>query len=201
MDYNFDLDDRKPMVKKVIKEVIIWLAEIALVVLLAYLIIAFGVEKTPVTGESMETTLQNGDKIIVNKMVYRFSDPDRFDVIVFKQNGKEHSYYNMKRIIGLPGETVRIINGAVYINGELLQEKIQTEPMLNGGLADEEVVLEENEYFVLGDNRNNSEDSRFANIGNILREDIIGKAWIRLKPFDFVNQMNMIHNQEEGQEE
>lgn len=201
MDYNFDLDDRKPMVKKVIKEVIIWLAEIALVVLLAYLIIAFGVEKTPVTGESMETTLQNGDKIIVNKMVYRFSDPDRFDVIVFKQNGKEHSYYNMKRIIGLPGETVRIINGAVYINGELLQEKVQTEPMLNGGLADEEVVLEENEYFVLGDNRNNSEDSRFANIGNILREDIIGKAWIRLKPFDFVNQMNTIHKQEEGQEE
>ena len=201
MDYNFDLDDRKPMVKKVIKEVVIWLAEIALVILLAYLIIAFGVEKTPVTGESMETTLQNGDKIIVNKMVYRFSDPDRFDVIVFKQNGKEHSYYNMKRIIGLPGETVRIINGTVYINGELLQEKIQTEPMLNGGLADEEVVLEENEYFVLGDNRNNSEDSRFANIGNILREDIIGKAWIRLKPFDFVNQMNTIHNQEEDQGE
>lgn len=168
----------------------IWLVEIIFVIVLAYLIIAYGVERTIVLGDSMNLTLKDREKIIINKMVYRYSDPERFDVIVFRQSGKEHSYYNIKRIIGLPGETVQIIDGMVSIDGTPLKEKIEVEPMVNGGLADEEILLEENEYFVLGDNRNNSEDSRFANIGTILRTDIIGKAWIRIKPFDFISQIN-----------
>lgn len=188
--YSFDIDEKEPKAKKIIKECMIWLVEIIFVIVLAYLIIAYGVERTIVLGDSMNLTLKDREKIIINKMVYRYSDPERFDVIVFRQSGKEHSYYNIKRIIGLPGETVQIIDGMVSIDGTPLKEKIEVEPMVNGGLADEEILLEENEYFVLGDNRNNSEDSRFANIGTILRTDIIGKAWIRIKPFDFISQIN-----------
>lgn len=185
--YSFDTDEKEPKVKKIIKECIIWFVEIIFVIVLAYLIIAYGVERTVVLGDSMNLTLKDREKVIINKMVYRYSDPERFDVVVFRQSGKEHSYYNIKRIIGLPGETVQIIDGVVFIDGTPLKEKIEVEPMVNGGLADEEILLEENEYFVLGDNRNNSEDSRFANIGAILRTDIIGKAWIRIKLFDFIS--------------
>lgn len=189
MNYNFDFDDKKNNRKKILKEIIIWFIEIAVVICLAYFIICFAVEKTTVVGGSMSNTLNEGDKVIINKFAYRFTKPKRFDIIVFKQNGKEHSYYNIKRIIGLPGETVQIVGGAVYINDEPLEERFEMEELNNGGLADEKISLDEDEYFVLGDNRNNSEDSRFANIGNITKKDIIGKAWIRLNPFDFINKI------------
>lgn len=197
MDYDFDFEreSRKPAVIKILIEIFIWAAQIAAVIFLAYFIIYYCVEKTAVIGSSMENTLSANDQIIINKFIYRISDPKRFDVIVFKQSGKEHSFYNIKRIIGLPGETIQIRDGAVYINGEELEEIIEVEEMINYGLAAEEIVLEENEYFVLGDNRNNSEDSRFASIGNITREEIIGKAFLRLSPFNFVNKLNLKDNQ------
>lgn len=190
MKYNFDSDDTNVKRKKIIKEVIIWVVEIIAVILLAYFLVEYAVEKTTVVGESMETTLQEGDKIVINKLAYRFSKPKRFDVIVFKQSGKEHSYYNIKRIIGLPGETVQIKDGVVYINDEPIKEKSAVDVIKNPGLSVEPILLEDKEYFVLGDNRNLSEDSRFANIGNVVFDDIIGKAWIRLKPFNFVNELN-----------
>jgi signal peptidase I len=197
MRYNFDSDETDKKRKKIIKEIIIWVVEIIAVILLAYFLVEYAVEKTTVVGESMETTLQEGDKLIVNKLAYRFSKPKRFDVIVFKQSGKEHSYYNIKRIIGLPGETVQIKDGIVYINDEPIKEKSVVEAIKNSGLAVEPITLEEKEYFVLGDNRNFSEDSRFANIGNVVLDDIIGKAWIRLKPFNFVNELNPAKNTSE----
>lgn len=190
MKYNFDSDDTNAKRKKIIKEVIIWVVEIIAVILLAYFLVEYAAEKTTVVGESMETTLQEGDKIVINKLAYRFSKPKRFDVIVFKQSGKEHSYYNIKRIIGLPGETVQIKDGVVYINDEPIKEKSAVDVIKNPGLSVEPIILEDKEYFVLGDNRNLSEDSRFANIGNVVFDDIIGKAWIRLKPFNFVNELN-----------
>lgn len=190
MRYNFDSEDTSERRKKIIKEIIIWVVEIIAVILLAYFLVEYAAEKTTVVGESMETTLQEGDKVIINKLAYRFSKPKRFDVIVFKQSGKEHSYYNIKRIIGLPGETVQIKDGVVYINGEPITEKSAVDVINNPGLAVEPITLEDKEYFVLGDNRNLSEDSRFANIGNVVLDDIIGKAWIRLKPFNFVNELN-----------
>lgn len=194
-DFDFERESRKPAVIKILIEIFIWAAQIAAVIFLAYFIIYYCVEKTTVIGSSMENTLSANDQIIINKFIYRISDPKRFDVIVFKQSGKEHSFYNIKRIIGLPGETIQIRDGAVYINGEELEEIIEVEEMINYGLAAEEIVLEENEYFVLGDNRNNSEDSRFASIGNITREEIIGKAFLRLSPFNFVNKLNLKDNQ------
>lgn len=189
---DMSLNSKKPKWKKFLRELLIFLTELLIVVLTAYLLIEFAVEKTTMLGVSMETTLSDGDKIIVNKLAYLRTGPERYDVIVFKQSGKEHSYYNVKRVIGIPGDTIEISNGRVYLNGEAAQEVIPVEPMRLSGLAETEIKLEENEYFVLGDNRNSSEDSRFANIGLVVRDDIIGKAWLKLSPFSFISKINRV---------
>lgn len=191
MPLNFDRESRKPTIMKIGIEIFIWAAQIAAVIFLAYFIVYYCIEKTNVIGSSMEKTLFAGDPIIIDKFSYRLTDPKRFDVIVFKQGGDEHSYYNIKRIIGLPGETVIIKDGIIYINGEILEDIVNVDEMANYGLTAEEILLEDNEYFVLGDNRNYSEDSRFASIGNITRDEIIGKAVIRLSPFNFVSKLNL----------
>lgn len=155
------------------------------VLCLTWLVITFVGQRTEVDGSSMEPTLTNGDNLIVDKLSYRFRDPERFDIIVFPYKHKPKTYY-IKRIIGLPGETVQIDEqGNVYINGEILSESYGREIIRpeNVGLAAEPIVLGEDEYFVMGDNRNNSTDSRFAQVGNIKREDIIGRAWVRIWPF------------------
>ena len=191
MDYDFEKESKNPTIKNILIEIFIWATMIGAVIFLAYFIVYYCVEKTNVIGESMENTLTADDVIIINKFTYHINDPKRFDVIVFKQSGKEHSYYNIKRIIGLPGERVLIKDDNIYINGEVIDDIVNVEPMINYGLADEEIILEDSEYFVLGDNRNNSEDSRFASIGNITRDDIIGKAALRLSPFNFISKLNL----------
>ncbi|MBQ7863986.1 MAG: signal peptidase I [Lachnospiraceae bacterium] len=184
------LNSKRPKYKKFFKSLFWWIVEIALVILAAWLIIEYAVEKTTMMGVSMNTTLNDGDKIIINKLAYLRSDPQRYDVIVFSQNKSGHGYYNMKRVIGLPGETVEIVNGEVYINGNKMDEVIPVEKMRVAGLADDAILLGENEFFVLGDNRNYSEDSRFANIGTVVKNDIIGKAWMRLEPFSIIDKIN-----------
>ena len=135
------------------------------------------------SGHSMETTLSDGDNLIVDKISYRFRDPERFEIIVFPFQYEEHTYY-IKRIIGLPGETVQVIDGYVYINGEMLDENYGLEVMDDPGIAAEPIILGEDEYFVLGDNRNHSSDSRDPSVGVLHRDDIMGRAWIRIWPFD-----------------
>ncbi len=185
------INTKKPRFKKFFKSLLFWIIEIALVILAAYLIIEYAVEKTTMMGVSMNTSLKDGDKIIINKLAYVRGEPKRYDVIVFNQSKNGHGYHNIKRVIGLPGETVEIINGAVYIDGEMLSEEVEElELMRVSGLAEEAVILGENEFFVLGDNRNYSEDSRFANIGIIVKNDIIGKAWLRLEPFSIIDKIN-----------
>lgn len=152
-----------------------------IVLCLMFLLIHYVGQRTKVSGDSMRPTLHDADNLIVDKLSYRISDPQRFDIIVFKYD-KDKTYY-IKRIIGLPGERVRIDHaGTIYINGEVLEENYGAEKMLFPGCAEKEITLGIDEYFVLGDNRNNSSDSRDPIVGNIKRKSIIGKAWIRIWP-------------------
>lgn len=148
--------------------------------LLALIITQYVARHTSVEGSSMEPSLSDGDQIIVENISYYRHEPERFDVIVFP-NGEGVNY--IKRIIGLPGETVRIADGYIYINGELLNENYGNELIEEPGIASSGITLAEDEYFVLGDNRNASVDSRRTEVGNIHRTDIQGKAWLRLYPF------------------
>ena len=149
-----------------------------------WLVITFVGQRTEVEGASMENTLHNGDNLIVDKLSYRFHDPERFDIIVFPFQFQDNTYY-IKRIIGLPGETVQIMDdGSIYINGEKLEENYGMEVIKPEtiGRAAEPIELGDDEYIVMGDNRNNSSDSRTDMVGNIKRENIIGKAWLRIWP-------------------
>lgn len=168
-----------------VKEVVSFLLYIVIVLALTYLVIHFVGQRTEVSGSSMESTLSNGDNLIVDKISYRFRDPERFDIIVFPYKYEKKTYY-IKRIIGLPGETVQIDpEGRIYINGEVLEESYGREVIARNklGLAEREITLGPDEYFVLGDNRNASSDSRDPSVANIKREDIIGRAWLRIWPF------------------
>jgi len=167
---------------RVIKELLNWVIYIIIIVVLTILINTFVGQRTHVIGSSMEPTLSNNDNLIVDKMSYRFRDPSRFDIIVFPFYQEESIYY-IKRIIGLPGETVQIIDGHIYINGVLLQEDFGAEEIRNPGMAIQPVHLGVDEYFLLGDNRNHSADSRDPTVGVRHRNDFTGRAWIRIWPF------------------
>lgn len=167
----------------VLRETISFIIYIGIVFLLTYLVIHYVGQRTQVSGSSMESTLSDGDNLIVDKISYRFHDPERFDIVVFPYKYEKNTYY-IKRIIGLPGETVQIDqDGNIYIDGKVLEESYGREVMLNPGEAEEAITLGEDEYFVLGDNRNASSDSRDPSVGNVLGEDIVGRAWLRLYPF------------------
>ena len=168
--------------KSTMREVISMLIYIAIVLALTFLVVRYVGQRTQVSGDSMYPTLHNGDNLIVDKLSYRFKDPERFDIIVFPYQYKDDTYY-IKRIIGLPGETVQITDGTIYINGNVLDENYGREKMVSSGLALDEIQLGDDEYFVLGDNRNASSDSREPDVGNIHKDDIIGRAFIRIWPF------------------
>ncbi len=159
------------------------LLTIVFVIVATLLFMKFVAQRTDVEGESMMYTLHDGDALIADKITYRFSDPERFDIVIFPFAGDMDQIF-IKRIIGLPGETVQIdTEGNIYINGEILEEHYGAEVILDAGRAIEPVVLGDDEYFVMGDNRNYSYDSRYEEVGNIKREDIIGRTWLRVYPF------------------
>lgn len=173
-----------------LKEFISTSVYLLIVLLFTYLIIHYVGQRTVVNGSSMETTLSHRDNLIVDKISYRFHDPERFDVIVFPYKTEK---FFIKRVIGLPGETVQLdYDGNIYINGVLLEEHYGYEPTKDPGRAIEMITLGEDEYFVMGDNRNNSKDSRFESVGNINRRIIIGKAWVRLWPFNKIGKVDNI---------
>jgi signal peptidase I len=169
-------------VKNVLKEILSTSIYLLIVLCVAYLIVTYVGQRTQVSGHSMENTLSHNDHLLVDKISYRFKDPERFDIIVFPFQYDRDTYY-IKRIIGLPGETVQIdYDGNIYIDGEILKESYGKEVIQNPGRASEPITLGDDEYFVMGDNRNNSSDSRDLSVGNIKREDIIGRAFIRIWP-------------------
>lgn len=167
-----------------------WVIDIIVVVALAcFTVYAFG-NQVVVSGNSMTPLLDSDDIVLMNQLKLVWGKPGRFDVVVFQ---REDQKKNIKRVIGLPGETVQIKDGQVWINGEVLQEEKQTmevdgemveleKKIALAGLAENLIVLGEDEYFLLGDNRDSSEDSRFANVGNVKESQIIGKVWFRIYP-------------------
>lgn len=159
---------------RMIRRIGLWVGEIAAVILLAFVIIQFCFQTVTVHGESMQPTYYEGNTLLVNKLSYRIGDPGRYDSVLLEIENGTAVHYTVKRVIGLPGETVQITGGEILIDGEALDYSFEEE-ILSAGLAAYEVELGEDEYFVMGDNCNNSEDSRVANIGNIKRTQFVGK--------------------------
>ena len=177
---------------KKLKDLLSTSVYLLVVLAMTFFVVTYVGQRTRVIGSSMEPTLSDGDNLIVDKISYRFHEPERFDIIVFPFRYAEKTYY-IKRIIGLPGETVYINEeGTIFIDGKELKESYGKEVIKDPGRAYETITLGADEYFVLGDNRNNSSDSRDPVVGNIRREDFIGKAWMRIYPF---SKMGMIKHQ------
>ena len=160
----------------------IWIFKIGVVCLLAFVWVWYFGQQVSTVGDSMKPVLSNGDVVLVNRIVYNAMAPKRGDIIIFKPKGNENIHYYTKRIIGLPGESVEIIENRIYIDGEKLEEEYETTDITEVGIANEKIELAEDEYFVLGDNRASSEDSRNADVGNVKREYIYGKAWFVISP-------------------
>lgn len=175
--YNKKKKDKVNLVREALK----WIFDIGVVVAIASVLVHYLGAKTEVIGGSMNPTLNNGDEVLINRFDYTFSTPKRDDIIVFQPNGNEKSHYYVKRVIGLPGERLQITEGVIYINGEPQADGVNGK-IEYAGLAEEEICLGEDEYFVLGDSRDNSEDSRYANVGNVRRDAIVGKAWYIISP-------------------
>ncbi len=151
----------------------------AAVFLAAVLVYSAGM-RTNMIGVSMEPSLYNGQKVLVNRLIYKFSAPKKDDVIVFLPGGNQNVHYYMKRVVAVPGQRVQIIDGMLYVDG-IPEENEVYDKMGDAGIAENEILLGSDEYFVLGDNRNSSEDSRSGNIGPVNRESIYGKAWFHMR--------------------
>lgn len=180
-------DDSEPDSKKekskpnIKKNLIAFGICVVIAIVIALIITNFVASHTKVEGNSMESTLENGDDIIAEKFSYLTNNPERYDIIVFRES---ESVNYIKRVIALPGETIQITEGKIYINERAIFDAYGNAKMEDGGIAEKPIKLGQDEYFVLGDNRNASKDSRDKAVGVIKRDQIIGKAWLRVLPFD-----------------
>ena len=162
-----------------IRHVVNWIVDITVVIAFAWFIVyAYGTQ-IPIAGHSMTPLLQSEDIVLMDRLSYDFGKPDRFDVVVFEREDRK---MKVKRVIGLPGETVQIKGGQIYINDEWIEQPEGATSISLAGIAENPVKLGEDEYFLLGDNRDSSEDSRFSNVGNVSGKQIQGKVWIRIAP-------------------
>ena len=165
-----------------LREIAVWILEMAITVAIAGVCVYFVGVRTTVVGQSMSDQLQDGDQVLVNRFIYKVSKPKIGDVIVFLPNGNEKSHYYIKRVVAAGGDTVQITDGVIYVNGEPSEDVYFSGTISDPGVAAEKITLEADECFVMGDNPGGSEDSRFANIGNVKSEYIIGKVWFKLLP-------------------
>lgn len=188
----FNEEERPSEVRKPsrLKYVIEGLIYIALIVVCVYVVPKYVIQRTVVSGESMEDTLHDAESLLIDKISYRFTDPKRYDIIVFYPKGRDVDEYYVKRIYGLPGETIQIKGNDIFINGEKIDDPYAKDSMSTGGIANEPYTLGKDEYFVLGDHRSVSQDSRFTPEtsndknapGPVKFENISGKVILRIWP-------------------
>jgi signal peptidase I len=174
-------EDRKSKKGSLVKELLIYAI---IFVIGLYIIPNFVLQRTIVKGDSMENTLHSKESLLVDKLSYNIGNPKRFDIVVFFPYGRDVDEYYVKRVIGLPGETIQIIGEDIYINGEVLEENYGKDPITYAGIAEEPITLADDEYFLMGDNREISYDSRYEDIGPVHRDLIEGKAFLRVWPLD-----------------
>ena len=177
---------KKHKTKSIPQQVFLWVFQIVIVILFAYVLVYFFGQSRTNIGQSMDVTLAGGDTVLLNELSYKLGKPKRGDVIAFKPNGSKGSASSIKRIVGLPGETIQILDGMIYINGNIYLEAQDFPVMTDAGMAKDPITLKTNEYFVLGDNRNNSEDSRYADVGVVNGKDIEGKVWFVISPREHI---------------
>lgn len=174
---------KKRIDSNILKEIFSWFFCVAVAVLLAFVsVYSFGL-RTSVIGSSMEPSLYNGQEILVNRLIYQLSAPKRNDIVVFLPNGNHNTHYYVKRVVALPGQTVQIKEGKIYVDG-YPQEEIPYDKIADPGIAENELKLAADEYFVLGDNVNSSEDSRSGNIAAVKKDTILGKVWFKMASGD-----------------
>ena len=159
-----------------------WVFQIMVTLVFAAVVAIMMFQTVTMQESSMEPTISVGDRFFINRAVYKFSSPQRGDMIVFRTSASDDAALHIRRVIGLPGETIQIVNGRILINGEAYKEGKDFPSINNPGMAANAITLEAGEYFVLGDNRNNSEDSRYADIGKVNKKYITGKLWFQISP-------------------
>ena len=167
--------------KGLFRNIIEYILIVLITAFIAYVAVSFLGMKTVVVGSSMEPFLYNSQEVVVDRLITVIANPSRGDVIAFLPKGNDKTHYYIKRVIGLPGETIQIKGGRVYIDNALYDDPYGEDMIIDPGLAENEFVLGDEEFFVLGDNRNYSEDSRSGNIGAVKKEDIYGKVWYKKK--------------------
>ena len=166
---------KKKISSAVLKEIFSWIFGIVVAIFIGVVMVMFLGMTTSVVGDSMESTLYSGQEILIDRFRYVISSPKSGDVVVFLPNGNEKAHYYVKRVVAVPGDTVLIEKGTLYVNG--VKNQWIDERILDAGIAENTLTMGKGEYFCVGDNTNNSEDSRSANIGPVKDEDIIGKVW------------------------
>lgn len=170
---------KKRISAALMKEILVWCFGIFAAVLIAFAVVYAVGMSTSMIGVSMEPELYNGQRVLINRYAYLLTSPKAGDVVVFLPNGNRNSHYYIKRVVAVPGDTVQIIGGRLYVNGEQVVDE-RYDKMAEAGIAGNPLVLGVDEYFVLGDNRNSSEDSRSANIGPVRSRDILGRVWFHM---------------------
>ncbi len=163
-----------------------WIVDIVVVVALAGFVVLYLGQRATVVGNSMADDITSGQKILIDKISYQLRDIRRYDVIVYHSELSGEEEVVIKRVIGLPGEEIQIVDSRIYVDGVELEDKYY-DGTFESGYVSETITIGENEYFVLGDNRNLSQDSRFEYVGNVKEEQIVGKAWLIISPFSEIN--------------